>query len=160
VPHKTNCHTTHINVVRTHGDHFLNPAWVPPLESHIAWCRHDEDVFSAPIIQTKYTMHFSNQTVMISWTYIICLLPLSNNGILCHVRRSSIGIRALIWIASGMKHWKRMTKISRDTDYYYCIILKSDVLIYLCHMTATLILDMKMNGPRHMIFSQVIFTVT
>jgi len=36
-----------------------------------------------------------------------------------------------------------MIKISRDTDYYYYIILKYCVLIYLCYMIATLILDMK-----------------
>ena len=39
----------------------------------------------------------------------------------CHVRMSSIGVRASVWIASVMEHWKRLIKIPGDTDCYYCI---------------------------------------
>jgi len=36
-----------------------------------------------------------------------------------------------------------MIKISGDTDYYYCILLKYCVLIYLCHTPVTLTMDIK-----------------
>ena len=39
----------------------------------------------------------------------------------CHVQMGSSGVRALIWTASGMGHWKRLIKISSGTDCYYCI---------------------------------------
>ena len=33
----------------------------------------------------------------------------------------SSGVRVLVWTASGMEHWKKLIKISSDTDCYYCI---------------------------------------
>ena len=39
----------------------------------------------------------------------------------CHVRMSSTGVRAPVWTASGMGHWKRLTKIPGGTDCDYCI---------------------------------------
>ena len=38
-----------------------------------------------------------------------------------HVRMGSIGVRAPVWTASGMGHWKRLIKIPGGTDCYYCI---------------------------------------
>ena len=38
-----------------------------------------------------------------------------------HVRMSSTGVRAPVWTASGMGHWKRVIKIAGGTDCYYCI---------------------------------------
>ena len=39
----------------------------------------------------------------------------------CHVRMGSTGVRASVWTASGMGHWKRLIKIAGGTDCYYCI---------------------------------------
>jgi len=39
----------------------------------------------------------------------------------CHVRMGSTGVRVPVWIASGMRHWKRLIKIPGGTDCYYCI---------------------------------------
>jgi len=54
-----------------------------------------------------------------------------------------LGQHASAWIASVMGHWKRMIKILGDTDYYDCIILKYGMLLFLCHITVYLILDME-----------------
>ena len=39
----------------------------------------------------------------------------------CHVRMSSTGVRAPVWTASGMGHWKRLIKMPGGTDCDYCI---------------------------------------
>jgi len=39
----------------------------------------------------------------------------------CHVQVGSTGVRALVWTVSGMRHWKRLIKISGDIDCYYYI---------------------------------------
>ena len=38
-----------------------------------------------------------------------------------HVRMGSTGVRAPVWTASGMGHWKRVIVIPGGTDCYYCI---------------------------------------
>jgi len=43
-----------------------------------------------------------------SETLVIWLLSLSDHGTLCHIRMGSSGVRALVWTASGMRHWKRL----------------------------------------------------
>jgi len=40
----------------------------------------------------------------------------------CLVRMSSVGVHAPVRIASGMRHWNRIIKITGDVDYY-CIIV-------------------------------------
>jgi len=42
----------------------------------------------------------------------------------CHVQMNSARVRSPVWTVSGMGYWKRMIKISGDTDHYYYIILK------------------------------------
>ena len=37
----------------------------------------------------------------------------------CHVRMGSTGVRAPVWTASGMGHWKRLIIIPGGTDSYY-----------------------------------------
>jgi len=39
----------------------------------------------------------------------------------CHIRMGSTGVRAPVWNASGMGHWKRLIKIPGGTDCYYWI---------------------------------------
>ena len=50
-----------------------------------------------------------------------------------HVRMGSTGVRAPVWTASGMGHWKRLIKIPGGTDCYYCI---NDLtcLIHVCYL--------------------------
>ena len=59
--------------------------------------------------------------MMTTRTLVIWLLFRSVNSTVCHARMGSAEVRALIWIASGMGCWMRLTKISSDTDCYYCI---------------------------------------
>ena len=51
----------------------------------------------------------------------------------CHVQMGSSGVRAPVWIASGVWHWKRLFKISDGTDYYYCINhMTCSIYVYYC----------------------------
>ena len=52
-----------------------------------------------------------------------------------HVRMGSTGVRAPVWTASGMGHWKRLIKIPGGTDCYYCI----DIMTYLIHVYSCLV---------------------
>jgi len=56
-----------------------------------------------------------------------------------HVRMGSTGVRAPVWTASGIRHWKRLIKIPGGTDCYYCI---NDMTWLSCYMYAILLLFM------------------
>ena len=56
----TKCHMEQSATPQTWWGHLLNP-WGPPLESHIAACRHDGGILSALTIQTQYMIHLITQ---------------------------------------------------------------------------------------------------
>jgi len=91
------------------------------LESHIAECWHDGDILSALVIQTQYMIHLITQQwwcqehLLFNHSLIQIMVPV------CHVQMGLTGVRAPVWTANGMRHWKRLIKISGDTDCYYCI---------------------------------------
>ena len=59
---------------------------------------------------------------MTSGTLVIWLLSLVWIMVpVGHVRMGSTGVRAPVWTASGMGHWKRLIIIPGGTDCYYCI---------------------------------------
>jgi len=51
---------------------------------------------------------------------------------------SSTGVRAPVWTASGMGHWKRLIKIPSATDCYYCIT-NMTCLIYVSYCVDILV---------------------
>jgi len=79
---------------------------------------------------------------MISGTLVIWSLSRSDNGIHSHVRMGSSGVRAPIWTASGMRHWKILI-ISGGTAWYYCInqMTRSIHVYYGLFMLAKLLLS-------------------
>jgi len=64
-----------------------------------------------------------------------------------HVRMGSTGVRAPVWTASGMGHWKRVIKIPGGTDFYYCVN----------HMTCLIHVYYLVTVP--VILSTIMFTV-
>ena len=68
--------------------------------------------------------------IVTSGTLIIWSLSRLDNGTRMPCRMGSTGVRALVWTASGMGHWKRLIKIPSDTACYYCI----NNMTYLIHV--------------------------
>ena len=59
-----------------------------------------------------------------------------------HIRIGSTRVRAPVWTASGMGHWKRLNKISSRTDCYYCINhMTCPVHVYYCPFILVTVLD-------------------
>ena len=56
---------------------------------------------------------------MTTGTLVIWSLSHLDNG--THIWMGLTGVRAPVWTASGMGHWKRLIKIPCGTDCYYCI---------------------------------------
>ena len=61
-----------------------------------------------------------------------------------HVRMSSTGVRAAVWTASGMGHWKRLIKIPGGTDCDF-LINNMTCLIHVCYC-----LDVLVTVPDHL----------
>ena len=81
-------------------------------------------------------MQLNNQTMMILEMCVIWSLPRSDMIHVCHVWMSSGRVRALVWTASGVRHWKENKWNIRR--YWLLLLLynsKYGMLVYLCHMT-------------------------
>ena len=76
-----------------------------------------------------------------------------------HVRMGSTGVRAPVWTASGMGHWKRLTKIPGGTDCYYCINhMTCSTHVYYCPFVIVTIAAMLfaiMSPVYHVTFSDI-----
>ena len=70
---------------------------------------------------------------MTSGTLVIWSFSRLDNGTRMPCRMGSTGVRAPVWTASGMGHWKRVIKIAGGTDCYYCI---NDMtcLVHICYL--------------------------
>jgi len=118
------------NKVRHHmsgGGHLLN-LWGPSLESHIAGCWHDRSILSALVIQIQYTIYFNNPIIVMSITLAIWSFSHSDNGTRMLCPDGCGWNTAPVWTTTGMRHWKRLIKISGDIDCYYCIIILLHIL--------------------------------
>ena len=83
----------------------------------------------------------NNLTVTMSGAYIIWLLPRSNN----YIRIPKFGwvlleVRTPVWTTCIMRHWKKIIKITGDTDYYYSCIIKLSCLPLVYYFCAIVII--------------------
>ena len=78
---------------------------------------------------------------------------------ICHVRMGLTGVRAPVWTASGIWHWKRLTKISGDTDCYYCINhMTCSTHVYYCPFTISDMLFTIMSPVYLVMLSDIRYT--
>jgi len=68
----------------------------------------------------------------------------------CHVRMGSARVQVSVWTASGIGHWKRLIKITGDTDCsYYINNMTYPIHVYYCSVVLFTILDILCSIMSH-----------